>query len=111
MKNNGIADFAKHAVFTAQIYGTKVTIEVDHSDLDLDELFDVFRSIALSHGFSEDGFNKQIIEMADVLREDEDDMFKPNQALREAFENYKANMPDDFDYDDYGSKISKTKKK
>lgn len=108
MKNNGIADFAKHAIFTAQIYGTKVTIEVDHSDLDLDELFDVFRSITLAHGFSEDGFNRQIIDMADVLREDEeDDMFKPNQALREAAERYKANVPEESEFNDYGQRLNK----
>lgn len=104
MKNNGIADFAKHAIFTAQIYGTKVTIEVDHSDLDLDELFDVFRSITLSHGWNESAFNKQIVEMADIIREDEEDnMFQPNQALREAAERYIHSMKSD-NFEDYQNK-------
>jgi len=30
--------FNKPAIFTAQTYGTKTTVEIDHSDLSLDEI-------------------------------------------------------------------------
>ncbi len=104
MRNNGVADFIKPAIFTAQMYGKKVTIELDHCDLDMNELFEVFRSIALSHGFSEEGFENQIKDMADIIREDEEDDYpKPNEALKEAAERYIHAMKSD-NFEDYQNK-------
>ena len=45
MKNNSIADFLKPTLITGQQYDTKVTVEIDHSDTDIDELFDAFQTI------------------------------------------------------------------
>lgn len=40
--------------FTVTHYNTKITIELNHSDLDMEELIDVFRGLAMAMGFSEE---------------------------------------------------------
>lgn len=55
-------DFKNGSKFTGECYGTRVTIELDHSDLSIDELFDAFKGIALGLGFSESGWNDYIRE-------------------------------------------------
>ena len=45
MKNNGIADFIKPTIITGQQYGTKVSVELDHSDTDIDELMYAFQTL------------------------------------------------------------------
>ena len=36
MNNKSITDFIKPTIITAQQYGTKVSVEIDHSDTDID---------------------------------------------------------------------------
>lgn len=73
MKSISTNDFKSASKFTGQCYGTKVTIELDHSDLDISELFDTFKGIALGLGFSENGWNEYIIESGLCLQDDVDD--------------------------------------
>ena len=47
-------DFNKTAIFSAQTYGTKTTVELDHSDLDLDEVMDVFQTLIVGMGYDID---------------------------------------------------------
>lgn len=87
MKNNGIADFIKPTLITAQQYGTKVSVEIDHSDTDIDELFDAFRTIIIGLGYHDSAWKNWILDRADEYREeDEDDSnetetFEPNTPM------------------------------
>lgn len=73
MKSISTDDFKAASKFTGQCYGTKVTIELDHSDLGIGELFDAFKGIALGLGFAESSWNEYIIESGLCLQDDTDD--------------------------------------
>ena len=123
-------DFQKPTIITAQQYGTKVSIELNHSDTDIDELFDAFQTIIVGLGYHESAWKQWIIDRADEYKEEamEEAMYEPSAELRRAAEEY-VNMlsekdidealaehnQDEFDveneFDDYGSKIPKSKKK
>lgn len=60
------------SVFTAQMYGEKYTIEKPYSDLDIYELMDVFKSLALSLGFQEGSWNNYIINESNNINENID---------------------------------------
>ena len=76
---NFTTGFNKPAIFSAQTYGTKTTVELDHSDLDLNEVMDAFKTLIVGMGYNMDSFNQWIKEMADELREGEP---QPNQIGR-----------------------------
>ena len=57
--------FNKAAIFTAQTYGTKTTIEVDHSDLSLDEVMDAFQTLIIGMGYHENSFKSWVKERAE----------------------------------------------
>ena len=69
MINNFTTGFNKPAIFTAQTYGTKTTVEIDHSDLDLDEVMDAFQTLIIGMGYHENSFKNWVIEKADEYRE------------------------------------------
>jgi hypothetical protein len=71
MKNNGIADFIKPTIITAQQYGTKVSVEIDHSDTNLDELMDAFQTLIIGLGYSDTSFKSWVLDRADAYRETE----------------------------------------
>lgn len=48
--------------FSATTYGRKITINLDHSDLDIEELLEVFKSLAVALGYSEESWNNHIQE-------------------------------------------------
>jgi hypothetical protein len=70
MKQVSTNDFKAASIFTGQCYGTKVTIELDHSDLDISELFEAFKGVALGLGFSENSWNEYIRETGYELQLD-----------------------------------------
>jgi len=61
--------FNKPSIFTAQQYGTKTTVEVDHSDLTLDEVMDAFQTLIIGMGYHENSFKKWVIERAEEYNE------------------------------------------
>ena len=61
--------FNKAAIFTAQTYGTKTSVEVDHSDLSLDEVMDAFQTLIIGMGYHENSFKKWVIERAEEYNE------------------------------------------
>jgi len=69
MNSNFTTDFKKPSIFTAQTYGTKTTVEVDHSDLSLDEVMDAFQTLIIGMGYHESSFKSWVIERADEYRE------------------------------------------
>ncbi len=62
---------SKPTTFTAKHYDKTITIEIDHSDIDLNEVMEVFESLTIAMGFSKDGFRDWVKEMADVYTEED----------------------------------------
>jgi hypothetical protein len=90
MKNNGIADFIKPTIITAQQYGTKVSVEIDHSDTDIDELMYAFQTLIVGLGYSDSAWKNWIVDRADEYKEEaaEEAMYEPSPELRKAAEAY-----------------------
>lgn len=61
----------KPAIFTAQTYGTKTTVEIDHSDLDLNEVMDAFQTLINGMGYHSDAFKQWVIEKAEEYNEED----------------------------------------
>lgn len=65
-------DPRKPAKFTGEMYGTKVTVELDHSDIGMDEMFEAFKTIAAGLGWSEESWKHGIKDLADQYNEQDD---------------------------------------
>ena len=116
--------FNKPTIITAQQYGTKVSVELDHSDTDIDELMDAFQTLIVGLGYHESAWKQWIMDRADEYKEEamEEAMYEPSPELRRAAEEY-VNMLSEKDidealaehnqdeFDDYGSRKPKKKKK
>lgn len=101
----------KASKFTAEQYGTKVSVEVDHSDMDLDEVMDVFQTLIIGMGYHENSFKNWVIERADEYRETDAEELKEkleawkfeddNILLRHQYEN-RQELENDFfgEYDE-----------
>ena len=66
----------KASKFTAEQYGTKVSVEVDHSDMELDEVMDVFQTLLIGMGYHENSFKNWVIDRADEYRETDTENLK-----------------------------------
>jgi hypothetical protein len=83
MNSNFTTDFKKQAIFTAQTYGTKTTVEVDHSDLSLDEVMDAFQTLLTGMGYHENSFKSWVIERAEEFIEtDAEDLKEKLEAWK-----------------------------
>jgi hypothetical protein len=83
MNSNFTTDFKKQAIFTAQTYGTKTTVEVDHSDLSLDEVMDAFQTLIIGMGYHESSFKNWVIERANEYNEtDAEDLKEKLEAWK-----------------------------
>jgi hypothetical protein len=74
--------FNKPSIFTAQQYGTKTTVEVDNSDLTLDEVMDAFQTLIIGMGYHESSFKNWVIERAEEYNETD------AEDLKEKLEEY-----------------------
>ena len=73
----------KPSKFTAETYGTKISVEVDHSDLSLDEVMDAFQTLIIGMGYHADSLKNWIIDKADEHRETD------TENLKEKLEEWK----------------------
>lgn len=122
MSYKSITDFIKPTIITAQQYGTKVSVEIDHSDTDIDELFDAFQTLIVGLGYHDSAWKQWIVDRADEYKEEaaEEAMYEPSPELRRAAEEYINQLSerdidealaehnaheDENDYDDYGQLI------
>jgi len=76
MNNKSITDFIKPTIITAQQYGTKVSVEIDHSDTDLDELMDGFQTLIVGLGYHQTSFKNWVLDRADEYRETNNEELK-----------------------------------
>ena len=81
MRQNGILDFKKPTIITAQQYGTKVSVEIDHSDTDLDELMDAFQTLVTGLGYHDWAWKSWIVDRAAEYHEQDTEDLK--KALTE----------------------------
>ena len=92
--NKSIADFIKPTIITAQQYGTKVSVELNHSDTDIDELMDAFHTLVVGLGYHDSAWKQWIVDRADEYKEEELEnvrdmgMYEPSPELRRAAEEY-----------------------
>jgi hypothetical protein len=131
MSYKSTTDFIKPTIITAQQYGTKVSVEIDHSDTDIDELFEAFQTICVGLGYHDSAWKNWIVDRADEYKEEaaEEAMYEPSPELRRAAEEYVNTLQpqqideafaqhnaheegfdlDEDDYDDYGRLIEPNK--
>jgi len=137
MSYKSITDFVKPTIITAQQYGTKVSVEIDHSDTDLDELMDAFQTLVTGLGYHDLAWKSWIVDRAAEYHEqdtedlkaklnewkfEEDDtvdvVFHRNVKLTEkqideALAQHNAHEDgfevDESEYDDYGQSIEPNK--
>jgi hypothetical protein len=83
MNSNFTTGFNKPSKFTAENYGTKISVEIDHSDLTLDEVMDVFETLIIGMGYHADSLKNWIIDKADEHRETD------TENLKEKLEEWK----------------------
>ena len=95
MKDVKISDFMKPTVITAQQYGTRVSVEIDHSDTDISELFDAFKTICIGLGYSESSWKEYIVDTADEYKEDESENINDDYSI------WDSTLSDGLDEDDY----------
>ena len=76
MNNKSITDFIKPTIITAQQYGTKVSVEIDHSDTDIDELMDAFQTLIVGLGYHQTSFKNWVLDRADEYRETDTEELK-----------------------------------
>ena len=90
MNNKSITDFIKPTIITAQQYGTKVSVEIDHSDTDLDELMDAFETLIIGLGYHQTAWKDWVVDRADEYKEEaaEEAIYKPSSELRRVAEAY-----------------------
>jgi hypothetical protein len=75
MNSNFTTGMNKPSKFIAETYGTKTTVEVDHSDLSLDEVMDAFQTLIIGMGYHENSFKKWVIERAqEYIETDAEDL-------------------------------------
>ena len=65
--------FNKPTIITAQQYGTKVSVELDHSDTSLDELMDAFETLVIGLGYHNDAWKEWILDRANEYQEEENE--------------------------------------
>jgi hypothetical protein len=73
----------KASKFTAEQYGTKVSVEVDHSDMELDEVMDAFQTLIIGLGYHENSFKNWVIDRAQEYNEtDAEDLKEKLEAWK-----------------------------
>ncbi len=71
--NNFNPNWNKPTIITAQQYGTKVSVELDHSDTSLDQLMDAFETLVIGLGYHNDAWKEWILDRANEYQEEEND--------------------------------------
>jgi len=73
------------AKFTGETYGIKISIDHDHSDLNIDELMDAFETIAIGLGYHKDSWKNWIIDRAKEYQEEENEKWESLTDLEDDF--------------------------
>jgi hypothetical protein len=109
-------DWNKPSIFTAQQFGTKISVEVERSDMNLDEVMDALQTLIIGLGYHENSFKNWVINRADEYNEtDAEDLKEKLEAWKFEDDNIvlRHNFPtinteeDDFfgKWDDYNATL------
>ena len=94
MNSNFTTGFNKPSKFTAETYGTKISVEVDHSDLSLDEVMDVFQTLIIGMGYHENSFKRWVIDRANEYNETDAEDLKEKLEAWKFEEDYNGQFGD-----------------
>lgn len=86
--------FNKPTKFTAENYGTKISVEVDHSDLSLDEVMDAFQTLIIGMGYHENSFKSWVKERAEEYIETDAEELKEKLEAWKSEEDYTGQFED-----------------
>ena len=88
----------KTTKFSVTSYDRTTTVEVDHCDVDMGEFLDIIKVLAIGMTFHEDTFKRGIIELGaqyeEEMREEEEEVYKPDPSLVKAVNDYLGNISD-----------------
>jgi len=59
--------------FIGEMYGTKVSVEYNHSDVSIDKVMDAFQTLLTGLGYHPDGFKDWVIDRADEYKEEDNE--------------------------------------
>ena len=76
MNSNFTTGFNKPTLITAQQYGTKISVELDHSDTELDELMDAFQTLVTGLGYHDLAWKSWIVDRAAEYHEQDTEDLK-----------------------------------
>jgi hypothetical protein len=76
MNSNFTTGFNKPTLITAQQYGTKISVELDHSDTELDELMDAFQTLITGLGYHDLAWKSWIVDRAAEYHEQDTEDLK-----------------------------------
>ena len=99
--------------FTATMWGKTITIELDHSDIDLNELMDIFKGLTIASGFEMSSWNNVIKDTASEIYDEEHTIVKDALNTDEdEFENLRHSYEDstELENDFFGSYDSDEKR-
>jgi len=99
--------------FTATMWGKTITIELDHSDIDLNELMDIFKGLTIASGFEMTSWNNVIKDTASEIYDEEHTIVKDALNTDEdEFENLRHSYEDstELENDFFGSYDSDEKR-
>jgi hypothetical protein len=80
MKNYNFKEMTKPAIFSAQTYGTKTTVEIDHSDLSIDEVMYAFQTLIDGMGYHSEDFKQWVLEKAEEYQQEEDEKWDDEES-------------------------------
>ncbi len=63
-------------VFTVKHYDKTITIEIDHSDINFDEVMETFESLTIAMGFGKESFRNWVKESAEIYAEEDKETFE-----------------------------------
>lgn len=86
--------FNKPTKFTAENYGTKISVEVDHSDLSLDEVMDAFQTLIIGLGYHQNSFKSWVKERAEEYNETDTEDLKEKLEAWKFEEDYAGQFED-----------------
>lgn len=78
------------AKFTATMYGKTVTIELNHSDIDLNELMEIFKGLTIASGFEMNSWDNEIKELSAEIHDNE------REDLKEKLNEWKFDEEDTY---------------
>jgi hypothetical protein len=68
--------FDKPTTITGEQYGTKISVQIDHSDTELDEIMDAFETIVIGLGYHSNSWKQWILDRANEYQEEENEKWE-----------------------------------